>query len=214
MRHLQRIWCRKQEGAAAQAELFLMCENLLVHSSTGDAGKGLRFGASEIKPSQLQSWLIPAVGMIIQLAGTTGHKEKGSRRGTPVVLVFDTNCNESIASGTHLICSLSQDYHLEWHFLPLLDLIAVFPLFHTVFLFTKLAHQSFGVQSLAVKVQRCAAGSFADQSRQGLVASNAREEAVKHQESNRRIKSKTDVLTVNHQLKEEPQANIRIRFSS
>lgn len=105
MRHLQRIWCGKQEGAAAQAELLLTCESLLVHSNTGDAGQKLRFGASEIKPSQLPSWLFQTVGMIIQLAGTTGHEEDGSKR-TPVVLVFDTNCNEPTACGTHLICLL------------------------------------------------------------------------------------------------------------
>lgn len=103
--------------------------------------------------------------MIIQLAATVGHKEEGSRRRTPVVFVFDTNCNGPTASGPHLICLLPQDYHLEWHFILLVDLSAVFSLSHTVFLFTKLVHQSFGVQSLAVKVQRYAACSFVDQSR-------------------------------------------------
>lgn len=103
--------------------------------------------------------------MIIQWAGTTRHKEKGSRRRMPVVLVFDINCNDTTATGKHLICLLLKDYHLEWYFLFLLDLSAVFSLSHTVFLFTKLAHQSFEVQSLAVEVQTCAADSFADQSR-------------------------------------------------
>lgn len=152
-------------GAVAQAELLLTCENLSIHSSAGDVGQGLRFGASGIKPRQIPSWVTQAVGMIIQLSGTTGHKEEGSRRRTPVVFVFDNCCNEPTASGTHLICMLPQDYHLEQHFILLVDLSAVFSLSHTVFLFTKLAHQSFGVQSLAVKVQRCAAGSFVDQSR-------------------------------------------------
>lgn len=112
--------------------------------------QGLRFGASVIKPSQLPSWLIQAVRMIIQLARTRGHKEEGSKRRSPFVLVFDNNCNEPTASGTYLICLLLQDYHLEWHFVLPVDLSAVFSLSYTVFLFTKLAHQSFGVQSLAV----------------------------------------------------------------
>lgn len=44
-------------------------------------------------------------------------------------------------------------------------------------------------------VETCASDSFADQSRWSLIASKAREEAVKHQKSNRGIKNKTDVLS-------------------
>lgn len=51
MNRSQRSCCRKEEGAAAQAELLFTRENLLVHAGIGDAGQGLVFEASEIKPS-------------------------------------------------------------------------------------------------------------------------------------------------------------------
>lgn len=56
VRHLQRIWHGKQEGAAAQAELLLTCENLLVYLGKGSDLESQWLNPASSYPDLFRQW--------------------------------------------------------------------------------------------------------------------------------------------------------------